>query len=107
MANERRRRTAVSIGNWMWTLLLASIPVVNLIFFIVTAFATRKASKRSWAIATLIWIGIVIVLTACIVIFFSSNLVSGAFYFLTTPLTDLSFSGFLNALIHPALATFN
>lgn len=103
MANERRRSSAVSIGNWMWTLFLASIPVVNLIFFIICAFATRKASKRSWAIANLIWIGIVIVLTACVIFFFGSNLVSAAFYLGVTPVTDLSVPGFFEALIHPIL----
>lgn len=100
MANERRRSSAVSVGNWMWTLLLASIPVVNIIFFIITAFATRKASKRSWAIANLIWIGILIVCTACIVIFLGNNILNGVMYLVATPVTDLSVPGFFAAMFH-------
>ena len=101
MANERRKSSAVRVGNWMWTLLLASIPVVNIIFFIITAFATRKASKRSWAIANLIWLVISVALIACTVIFFGQNLLNGVLYLGMTPVSELSASGFFSAILHP------
>lgn len=98
MANEHRRSKIVSIGNWMWTLLLASIPVVNIIFFIVTACSAPRGSKRSWAIANLIWFVICAALIACIILFFGNNLVSGVTYLIATPVADLSVLNFFKAL---------
>ena len=89
MANERRRSSAVSVGNWMGTLLLASIPVVNLIFFIITAFATRKASKRSWAIANIIWMVLIAAAATCAVVFFGDKILAWLLYLTTTPVTQL------------------
>lgn len=53
--NERREAT-VSVGNWMVTMLLMCIPVVNLIMLLVWAFGSgAEASKSNWAKAALIW----------------------------------------------------
>lgn len=89
MARERRKSSAVTVGNWMWTLLLASIPVVNLLFFIITAFATRKASKRSWAIANIIWMVLVAAAVTCAVVFFGDKILAWLLYLTTTPVTEL------------------
>lgn len=89
MANERRKSSAVSIGNWMWSLLLAAIPVVNLVFFIITACATRKSSKRAWAIANIIWMVIVFVAVICAVVFFGDKILLWMVSLLNTPVTDL------------------
>lgn len=89
MAKERRRSSAVTVGNWMWTLILASIPVVNLIFFIITAFATRKASKRSWAIANIIWMVLIAAVVVCAVVFFGEQILAWLLYLTTTPVTQL------------------
>lgn len=90
---ERRKSSAVSIGNWMWTLLLSCIPVVNIIFFIVTACTTHKASKRSWAIANIIWVVAIIVITTCTVVFFGEQILSFLLYLMTTPVSQLPLNG--------------
>lgn len=89
MANERRKSSAVSVGNWMWSLVLAAIPVVNLVYFIITACATRKASKRAWAIANIIWIVLLVAIVVCAVTFFGDEILAGLLYLTTTPVTDL------------------
>lgn len=45
----------VSLGEWMWTILLTMIPVVNLVMVFVFAFASQKKSKRTFFQASLIW----------------------------------------------------
>ncbi|MDE6530578.1 MAG: hypothetical protein K2K96_07370 [Lachnospiraceae bacterium] len=46
----------VSMGEWMWTMLLLYIPVVNFIMLIVWAFAGgTKASKANYCKAQLLW----------------------------------------------------
>lgn len=53
----------VSIGEWMLTMFLAVIPIVGFIMLLVWAFSGNTTpSKKNWAIATLIWsiIGIVL-----------------------------------------------
>jgi len=55
----------VSVGEWLVTLLIASIPLVNIIMLLIWAFSgNTKLSKANWAKATLIWL-----------------LIIGAFYF--------------------------
>lgn len=55
----------VSVGEWLVTLLIASIPLVNIIMLLIWAFSDNtKLSKANWAKATLIWL-----------------LILGAFYF--------------------------
>lgn len=50
----------VSVGEWLVTLLIASIPVVNIIMLLIWAFSgNTKLSKANWAKATLIWLVIV------------------------------------------------
>lgn len=49
----------VSTGEWMWTILLMGIPVVNLILMLVWAFGGgAKVSKRNYFRAALIWAAI-------------------------------------------------
>jgi hypothetical protein len=53
----------VSVGNWMITLLLASIPVVNVICTLVWAFAGgTHPSKANFAKALLAWFALTILL---------------------------------------------
>ena len=93
-----KKTNTVRIGNWMWTLLLNAIPGVNVIFWIVTAFATRKPSKRSWAIANIIWFLIAAALVVCTVVFFGDQILQGLIYLTTTPVTELSASGFFRTI---------
>lgn len=53
----------VSVGNWMLTILIMAIPLVNLIMLLVWAFSSgTPLSKSNWAKATLLWILIMIVI---------------------------------------------
>ncbi len=52
----------VTVGNWMLTILIMMIPLVNIIMLFIWAFSsTTPASKSNWAKATLIWMLIVII----------------------------------------------
>lgn len=62
----------VSVGDWMVTLLLASIPLVNLVMFFVWAFSDgTNRSKANWSKATLIY-GLISILIWLPILFFSS-----------------------------------
>ena len=50
----RSSRNRVSILSWMWTIVLACIPGVNIIAMFLLAFLSRKQPKRSFAVASLI-----------------------------------------------------
>ena len=114
MAKERRRSSAVTVGNWMWTLLLSNLtPVIisallgfaayktgkmeflydtaiaPFLFYIITAIATRRASKRSWAIANIIWMLIVVALVVCAVVFFGNQILTALITLTTTPVTQI------------------
>jgi ABC-type Na+ efflux pump permease subunit len=53
----------VSVGEWIVTILITAIPLVGLIMLFVWAFGDgAQPSKKNWAIATLIWYAIMIVL---------------------------------------------
>ena len=60
----------VSTGNWMLTLFLTTIPIVNIIMLFVWAFGSSAASKRNYAKAALIWILIGIILSVVAVLLF-------------------------------------
>lgn len=60
---ENKKTEIVSIGNWMITILLTCIPIVNFIMLLVWAFSgNTHLSKANWAKATLIFMLIWIVL---------------------------------------------
>ena len=56
----RGKKTRVSILNWMGTLLVCSIPGVNIIAIILMVIFAKAPSKRTFAWAMLIWILIAI-----------------------------------------------
>ena len=67
-------RNEVSVGEWVITILIASLPLIGLIMLFVWAFGdASNPSKKNWAIASLIWFAIGIVL---VILFF---LIFGAF----------------------------
>lgn len=46
----------VSVGEWMWTILLLCIPIVNFVMLLIWAFGgTTSASKANFCKAQLIW----------------------------------------------------
>jgi len=52
----------VSVGEWLVTMLIAAIPLVNLVMLFVWAFGSNtKLSKANWAKASLIFLVIVFV----------------------------------------------
>jgi hypothetical protein len=53
----------VSVGDWMLTMLICIIPLVNIVMLFVWAFsAETNTSKANWAKASLIWMAIGIVI---------------------------------------------
>ncbi len=60
----------MTVGNWIVTMILLAIPLVNLIMLIVwAASSTENPNRKNWAIAQLIFMGIFI---ALYIIFFSA-----------------------------------
>ena len=56
VARSEEAETADSVGSWMLTILLASIPLFGLVYILILAFGSgRSASKKNWARATLVW----------------------------------------------------
>ena len=57
-----QKSSDVGLGEWMWTLLVAAIPLVGFVMMFVFAFASEKKSKRTFFQAALIWTAIGLVL---------------------------------------------
>ena len=69
--------SADSVGSWMLTMLLAAIPLFGLIYMLVLAFGSgHSASKRNWAIATLIWAAIATVLSILLYVVLGATLLA-------------------------------
>ena len=61
-------RGATSTGQWVLTLLLVCIPIVNIILIFVWAFGSNtEPSKKNWARANIIWAVIGIIFCAALV----------------------------------------
>lgn len=61
---QDQQHAPISVGNWMLTLFLTFIPLVNLIMLLVWAFSSSTPpSKANWAKAGLLWMVIFIVLS--------------------------------------------
>lgn len=49
--------TTIPTSEWVLTLFLSAIPIVNIVLLCVWAFGSKTAeSKKNWAKATLIWL---------------------------------------------------
>ena len=56
---EAQNDQTITLGNWMLTLFLTFIPIVNIIMLIVWAVSsTTPPSKANWARAALLWMAI-------------------------------------------------
>lgn len=63
MENQTAQYKPVTLGEWMVTILLTAIPIVNIIMLFVWGFSSNThPSKANWAKASLIWLAIVIVI---------------------------------------------
>jgi hypothetical protein len=52
--------TTISVGEWLLTLIIASIPIVNIVMWFVWGFGSNtKLCKANWAKASLLWMLIV------------------------------------------------
>jgi hypothetical protein len=61
--NQMPGTPAVTVGEWIVTMLITAIPLVGLIMLFVWAFGGgANLNKSNWAKAALIWAAIVIVL---------------------------------------------
>lgn len=67
----------VTIGDWMLTMLLLTIPCVNIVMICVWAFGSgTKKSKSNYFKAVLIWTAISIALSVLITIIFGATVLS-------------------------------
>jgi hypothetical protein len=57
----------LTVGQWVLTLFLMCIPLVNIIMPFVWAFGGNKDERENWAKATLIWCLIGIIIFVCVV----------------------------------------
>ena len=65
----------VSVGNWMLTIFLMAIPLINIVLLFVWAFGgNTEPNKSNWAIACLLWGLIVFVLSFLFFLIFGSFL---------------------------------
>ena len=70
--NDTQQYNPMSIGNWIITSLIVAIPIVGFVMLFVWGFGSNtQPSKANWAKATLIMIGISIVI---FLLFFGSIL---------------------------------
>ncbi|MDX1672033.1 MAG: hypothetical protein R3211_06805 [Balneolaceae bacterium] len=61
--NIRESHGTITVGDWVLTLFLTFIPIVGIIMLFVWAFGSNTHPiKANWAKASLIWVGIAIVL---------------------------------------------
>ena len=62
--NESPQYNPISVGEWVITIIIIAIPIVGFIMLFVWGFGSNtQPSKANWAKATLIMIGISIVLS--------------------------------------------
>lgn len=61
MDNQTTQYKPVALGDWMLTMLICAIPIVNIIMLFIWGFGSNThPSKANWAKATLIWFAIII-----------------------------------------------
>ena len=63
MENQTTQYKPITVGDWMITILIMIIPIVNIVMLFVWGFSsTTHPSKANWAKASLLWFAIIIVL---------------------------------------------
>lgn len=53
----------LSVGDWLVNFLITIIPLVGLIFIIIWANDDKNKIRKNWAVASIIWMGIIFVLS--------------------------------------------
>lgn len=74
--SEHRRSSTVSVLNWIGVILIAAIPVVNIIMWIIWAVSNKYPSKKNYAIASLIMLVVFIVAAFTLMLFFGDAFVA-------------------------------
>ena len=78
---ENQQSSVMSVKDWVITILIASIPLINLIMLFVWGFGSdTNQNKANWAKATLIWIAIITVLYFIFGAAFLGIMMSGSGY---------------------------
>jgi heme/copper-type cytochrome/quinol oxidase subunit 2 len=68
----------LTVGDWMITLLVSFIPIVNIVMMFVWAFGSNtNPSKANWAKATLIWMAIGVVLAILFMVIIGTAIFHG------------------------------
>ena len=78
MSAKNKNYKPVSVGGWLGTILLSAIPGVNLILWIIWAFAAKRPSRRSFSIAMLILTAIFAALIAAAVSLYGAEILDWA-----------------------------
>ena len=69
--------SVVTTGDWMVTILITIIPIVNIVMLFVWAFGSgSNPSKANWAKASLIWFAIVIGVYFMLAVMFGAALLA-------------------------------
>ena len=87
---SRKEGNSVSLINWILTVLVCSIPGVNLIAYILFVIFGRARSKRRFAAANLIVIGLIAILIVAALIAFPDAMKSAADWLRDYAQTQLS-----------------
>lgn len=67
----------IGFGDWMLTLFLTTIPIVNIIMLFIWSFGgSTPASKSNWAKARLVWLAIGIVLSILSFVTFGLSMIA-------------------------------
>ncbi|MNI37742.1 hypothetical protein D3C73_918540 [compost metagenome] len=75
--NNQAVAPVITIKEWMITTLIMLIPIVNIVMMFVWAFGEGNPTKKNYFKASLIWVGIVIVLYIILGALFLNALISG------------------------------
>ena len=80
--NYARKTEEMSVGSWIGTLILSAIPVVGFICLIVWAVSSsqEKLARKNWAIAQLILVIVVTVLSVILGIVITTSVASSMMY---------------------------
>ncbi|WP_240647650.1 hypothetical protein [Paenibacillus nanensis] len=68
--HQQQMAPVISVKEWMLTMLIMAIPVVNIIMMFVFAFADGNPSKKNYFKAMLLWAAIVLVIYILIFVVF-------------------------------------
>ena len=72
-SSAQNQSGAMSVQDWMITILISVIPLVGFVMLFVWAFSDgQNLNKKNWAKATLIWFAILIVLYVFIFMIFGA-----------------------------------